>query len=44
MPKALHPDQRRRQLMDRLDSAAFWTCIGVAIGVIALLIWDSRSL
>jgi hypothetical protein len=41
--RRLHPDQRRLRLFDQVDSAAFWTCIGVMIGIGWLLVagWSS---
>lgn len=33
MPR-LYPERRRAQLLDKIDSAAFWTFIGAAIGLV----------
>jgi hypothetical protein len=37
MPR-LHPEQRRLRLFNRIDSAAFWTCIGVMMGFAWMLV------
>ncbi len=39
----VHPEHRRARLLDRIDSAVFWTFVGVVIGVIWLLLSDWSS-
>lgn len=34
----MHSELRRARMMDRLDTAAFWTCVCAAIGAIWLLL------